>query len=73
MVLGLTGTEFIFFIAACMVLHFRSGTKTMLTAYQCFRYCWTVFAQHQALLCFSFSENRLECARAGGWGWGEGL
>lgn len=37
--LGLTGMEFLFFVAADLVLYFVFVTKTVLLVHQCFGYC----------------------------------
>lgn len=41
----MVGMEWVFFKAACMVLHFGFVMKTLLITQKCFSYCWKVLAQ----------------------------
>ena len=58
-VLGLTGMEFTFFIAAHMVLCSRFVIKTNLITQPYFGNCWTVLAYPQGFLLFSLASPTL--------------
>lgn len=53
LVLFLAGMEIIFFISACMVLHLRFVSTTMLTTRKLVSCSWKVLAQCQGHLCLS--------------------
>lgn len=56
-VLGVTGMESAFFMAAGMVLCCEFGSRTVSVIRQCFTYSWPVFAQHQSLFFFPYSGS----------------